>query len=354
MEQKKTKVLHLLSSNRYSGAENMVCQIAHMFKKLDQYEVIYCSPNGPISEALREREITFIPLKVLSLFEVQRVVCAVKPDIIHAHDMKASFLASLSCGRIPLISHIHNNSFDSRKITVKALLYAFAAYKARHIYWVSEAAKRGYCFHRQYMNKSSVLYNIIDPQALSIKAQEAECKDVYDVVFLGRMTYPKNPQRLVEVLGKVAAEFPRCRAAIIGTGELEEEIRSLIIKKNLQFNVDYRGFMSNPYGILQQSKLMIMTSRWEGMPMCALEAFSLGVPIVSTPTDGLKELITNGEDGYLSDDDDNLIQHVIEVVRNENLHKRLSQNALLKAKKMLDVANYRNELIWQYEIVSGE
>ncbi len=345
----KNKVLHLLSSNRYSGAENVVCQIAHMFRESEQYEVIYSSPDGPIRETLQERDVTYIPMKSISICEFVRVISECKPDIIHAHDMKASFLASIVCGKIPLISHIHNNSFDSRKITIKALLYIFAAYKARHIYWVSESAQRGYVFHRWYRNKSSVLYNIIDPQTLSLKAQEAECKDVYDVVFLGRMTYPKNPQRLVEVLGMVAAEYPQFKAAIIGTGEYEDEIKNLIAEKNLQPNVDYRGFMSNPYGILQQSKLMIMTSRWEGMPMCALEAFALGVPIVSTPTDGLRELVTTGVNGYLSEEDNELVKRVIEIISDEKLRAELSRNALIKAAVILDVDRYRNELLKQYE-----
>lgn len=44
--------------------------------------------------------------------------------------------------------------------------------------------------------------------------------------------------------------------------------------------------------------MMIMTSLWEGTPMCALEALAMGIPIVSTPVDGLCDLIENGKNGF--------------------------------------------------------
>ena len=49
--------------------------------------------------------------------------------------------------------------------------------------------------------------------------------------------------------------------------------------------------MSNPLRLLECSKVMIMTSKYEGLPMTVLEAMALGVPLVSTPVDGLKDII---------------------------------------------------------------
>ena len=57
------KVLHLLQSNRFSGAENVVCQIIDMFRTDKDIEMVYCSPDGPIKETLTERKIRFVPLK---------------------------------------------------------------------------------------------------------------------------------------------------------------------------------------------------------------------------------------------------------------------------------------------------
>ena len=130
------KVLHLLQSHHFSGAENVVCQIIAMMRGSD-VEAAYSSQDGPIREALEERSIPFYPMTSLSVSEVKRVIKEVQPDVIHAHDMRASFVAALACGKIPLISHVHNNAYDSRGLSVKSIAYLVAATKAKHIFWVS-------------------------------------------------------------------------------------------------------------------------------------------------------------------------------------------------------------------------
>ena len=90
------KILHVLYSNRFSGAENVVCQIIGMMKKVPGVEMIYCSPDGQIREALSERGIAFEPIADLNKSELRRVIAKVKPDVVHAHDMRASFVAALA------------------------------------------------------------------------------------------------------------------------------------------------------------------------------------------------------------------------------------------------------------------
>ena len=193
------RVLHILYSNSFSGAENVVCQIIRMFENNERYEMVYCSPDGEIRRALEQRGVSFVPVKSIAPVELRKIIKKVNPTVIHAHDMRASLMASLSCGNIPLVSHIHNNSFDSRHFTPKALLYYFAASKAKHIVWVSNSAFNGYYYHDKFASKSSILQNVIDVEDLLIKAKTAERQDVYDAVYLGRLTYPKNPERLIAV-----------------------------------------------------------------------------------------------------------------------------------------------------------
>lgn len=343
------RILHLLSSSKFSGAENVVCQIINMFRGNTDMEFIYCSPDGPIRQALEDREIAYVPLSKLSVSAFGKVIREVKPDIVHAHDMKASVLAAAAVGRIPLISHIHNNNFDSRKPTLKAILYRFAAAKARHIFWVSQSSMTGYCFYKGLKKKSTVLYNVIDIEQLQQKAAQGDCQTVYDIVYIGRLTYQKNPQRLLQVLEEATKQQSDFKAAIIGIGDLEEEVRQIIAEKNLQANVHYLGFMRNPYGILRHAKVMLMTSRWEGTPMCALEAMALGVPIVSTPTDGLCELVDNGKTGYLSDENERLVRGCLELIRENERHMAFSAASLARSKEMMDMENYRCTLVDVYK-----
>ena len=344
------RILHILPSNRFSGAENVVCQIINMFReKEQQYEMIYASPDGPIRDALQERNVDFMPLESMRIKSVRRAIKQTKPDIIHVHDMKASFFVSLACGRIPIISHIHNNNFDVQKPTLKAILYCVASIKAKRIVWVSESALNGYCFNRICRHKSTVLYNVVDAKELERKAAKSECKSVYDIVYIGRLTYQKNPQRLINILSKVIAEEPQIKVAIIGSGELQGDTCAAIVAKGMENNISYLGYMSNPYGILKNAKMMIMTSRWEGTPMCALEALALGVPIVSTPTDGLCEIIVPEVTGYLNADDDGIVRACIRLANDPVLQRKMSNESLLRANDILDIDLYRNVLRSIYE-----
>lgn len=341
------RVLHVLASNQYSGAENVVCQIMAIFD--GQVEMAYCSPDGKIRETLKDRSIMFYPLRKLSIKQLKRVIKNYQPDVIHAHDMRASFVVSKSAGKIPYISHIHNNAFNSRGISLKSIAYLFAGLKAKHIFWVSESSFKGYKFCHFLKKKSSVLYNIIDVDALYQKVEEDKNTYAYDIVYLGRLTYPKAPQRLIEILAKVIQKRPNIKIAIIGTGDLESETKSFAKQLKIDNNIDFLGFLSNPYKILCNSKVMIMTSRWEGTPMCALEAMALGIPIVSTPVDGLCKLIEDGKNGYLSNDDDVLVERMLDIIDNMDIQKALSTNAIEKARKINDATSYKAVLEKHYQ-----
>lgn len=342
------KILHLLKSDKFSGAENVVCQIISMFDLNKDIEFVYCSRDGLIKEALLERNIRFNLMKSFSISEIKRVIKEEKPDIIHAHDMAASFYAAICCGNIPLISHIHNNNFDSRGLSLKSLLYMFAAKKSKHIFWVSNSSFEGYKFHNFFKDKSSVLYNIIDITSLREKLNKDKSSYNYDIIYLGRLTYLKNPQRLLRILEKILEIRPQTKVAIIGTGDLEEEIKNKIqTNKNFK-NIDFLGFKNNPYKILLNSKLMLMTSRTEGTPMCALEAMALGVPIVSTPVGGMKDLVESGKTGYLSDFDDEIIKDICKILDNKKLHDNLSNNSIFKITKIMNSDLYKNEILRYY------
>lgn len=336
-------VLHVLPSNSFSGAENVVCQIIKMFSGSD-YKMYYCSPDGRIRDALEENNIDFLPLREFSVKELKRIISETKPDIIHAHDMKASYFVSLACGKIPFISHIHNNNFDSRGLSLKSLFFYHAAKKAKHIFWVSNSSYEGYKFHDRFKDKSSVLYNVIDKAAL-IKKMETDTGEYdFDIAYVGRLTEHKDPIRLMNVFAEIIKMAPDVKIAVAGTGDMAEQTKSFAEQLKIIDNVKFLGFMSNPYKLLYSSKLMIMTSKWEGTPMCALEAMVLGVPIVSTPTDGLCELVNDGKTGFLSSDNAVLSEKCIEIIKDAGLRQTLSENTLKKADELLLIPVYKAAL----------
>ena len=78
--------------------------------------------------------------------------------------------------------------------------------------------------------------------------------------------------------------------------------------------------------------------------MCALEAIALDVPIVSTPTDGLLEIVTNDSVGYLSDKDDILSQKCLSIVlkaKSKDINVSRENNVL---KNQQDIESYKSAL----------
>lgn len=112
----------------------------------------------------------------------------------------------------------------------------------------------------------------------------------------------------------------------------------------LMNNVEFLGYQSNPLNYLVNSKVMIMTSRYEGLPMTVLESLALGVPVVSTPVDGLLDVIENDINGYLSNDDNVIVQRVCEIISDNDLRRRLSHNAAQKFDMICDLDKYKSTI----------
>lgn len=345
------RILHLLQSSHFSGAENVVCQIFEMMKDEPNIQMAYCSRDGQIREALKERGIKFYPLKKFSISEVKKIIKEYQPDIIHAHDISASICAAFSTlgKKCKVISHVHVNNSDMAKINVKTIFYSISTICYEHIFWVSQSCFDGFILKKVIQRKSSVLYNVLDKGLILNRKNKDKNIYCYDIAYVGRLTEQKDPMRLIDVLEKVIELCPECQIAIVGEGNLEEDVREKVKKEKLEKNISFTGFMSNPLRLIECSKVMIMTSKYEGLPMTVLEAMALGVPLVSTPVDGLKDIIEDGVNGYLEDDNDNLSQRLNEIISNSELQSRLSKESRRKFDEINNVENYKIKIKQIYE-----
>ncbi|NMA14488.1 MAG: glycosyltransferase [Clostridia bacterium] len=167
----------------------------------------------------------------------------------------------------------------------------------------------------------------------------------FDFVYIGRISYQKNPQRVAKVASSILKNCPSVYFGVIGDGELRNEMEVVFQEEGVADRVVFTGVLAYPYKALKQAKCMLMCSRYEGTPIAALEAMALGVPIVSTPVDGLKEIISDGLNGYISDDDARLCNCVVELLVNSHIQKRCSFNAIEMAKSINNIKKYKDSLI---------
>lgn len=342
MNSNKNRIFHLLSSNSFSGAENVVCQIINLLK--EKYDFYYVCPKGQIEESLRERNINYIPVESFNIKCIRKVLKYYKPHILHAHDISASVLAcAATIGLdIKVISHVHVNNNNMRFFNKKTLLYFISSFRFRHIFWVSPSCYEFFFFKNMVKNKSTILPNVMNYEDIIRRAKIDDSAIGYDVVYVGRITYQKNPERLINVMKKLKEMKPDISMAIVGDGDLFKNTKELSEEYGLNNNLVFYGFHSHPLGILSKSKVMIMTSRFEGLPMTVLEAMALGIPVVSTPVDGLKDIIEPGVEGYLDDSDADIVSHIYELINNEGMRTDMSNNAKAKFNTICDLTRYRN------------
>lgn len=282
------RVLHVLKSNSFSGAENVAITIC---KNMQNNVCAYTSPEGKIQETLQEHNVIYYPMKKFCLMELKRIVKKFAPDIIHAHDFSASVLASIvGDNKIAIISHLHNNVPWIKKWNIRSLAYSLALRKINSVILVSESIKREAIFATQLNEKCKVLGNPIDKEAIK-KRTEEQVNEKFDVLFVGRLSIQKNPIKFINIIGQLVKKMPDLKAGMIGNGELYVECKGRIESLHLGENICMKGFCKNPYPYMKQAKVMLVTSDWEGFGLVTREAFILRTPVLLTDVGGMHELV---------------------------------------------------------------
>ena len=343
-------ILHILNTGSYSGAENVVITIIEGFRKYypDCADFVYVSLNGSIKNVLKAHNIIFEPISDMTISEIRRVKKKYKPDIIHAHDFTASIICAAAAGKVPVISHIHNNSPWIKRYCLNSFVYGLSCIKYKKILGVSESVFDEYVFGRFIRRKSSVIGNPIDISKIRILSENADINEGYDVVFLGRLTLQKDPLRFIDIIAGVKEKHPEISAVMIGDGELRQEVEKKISYLGLEKNIVLKGFVSNPYGILKNSKMLCIPSKWEGFGLVAVEALALGKPVLASPVGGLTEIV-NENCGSLVETNKGFIDEIIRFCKDDRYYKDKSYMAFKRASKVDNIEEYTEVLYVIYD-----
>lgn len=343
----KKRVYHFLNTGNYSGAENVVINIALL---VDDFEHIYVSPSGPINDILEEFGIQHVIIDRVDMQSISQIISRDKPDIVHAHDFRASIMAGTNKKYIHqyggrLISHIHNNDPRMRRYGLLALLYRMSITQFDDIIVVSNPVIDEYVFS-EYIRKQTnivVLKNIINEEVINNKVQLGNEPNSSDLVFVGRLTEQKNPLKFLEIVKLASFTIPKIKAKIIGDGPLRRDVERYIQKFQLSNNVEVLGFISNPYPYIKNSKIGVSTSTWEGFGLSILEEQLLGKPVVATPVGGVPDLITS-ESGMLSSSTQEMADEIVKLLTDNEYLTEKSIKARENAIAINDISKFIQDL----------
>jgi len=148
-----------------------------------------------------------------------------------------------------------------------------------------------------------VIYNMIDAYGVKVKAEapvsEPFDSNVTNIIALGVLLPVKGYDKLIGAARLLKDDGIRFRIRILGNGDLENELRTLVKDLDLENEVILSGFINNPFPYLKLSDIFVMTSVSEGLPTALCEAMILGLPAVVTDCSGCRELVGSGQYGMM-------------------------------------------------------
>jgi glycosyltransferase involved in cell wall biosynthesis len=113
-------------------------------------------------------------------------------------------------------------------------------------------------------------------------------------VFVGRLHEQKDLRELVASLPELLARLPEHDLLIVGEGPQRRALERLARELEIANRVHFVGWRADVPEILAAAEMLVLPSRWEGMPNVVLEAMAAGKPVVATRAEGVAELLGDG------------------------------------------------------------
>ena len=156
---------------------------------------------------------------------------------------------------------------------------------------------------------------------------------VYDIIYTGRVDPAKNLKLFVDVVDEVSKKMRNISAGIIGWGDEITEVSKYIHKKSLQSRIEILGSQEDVHKFLISSKVFLLTSDFEGLPISVLEAMGCGLPAVVKAYPGADELVVDGRTGFIATTKKDLAERLFELLSNEKNREKFGKAARRYVKK---------------------
>ncbi len=221
---------------------------------------------------------------------------------------------------------IKNQSKDQKKIN-KAIQLEKKAFSCADMGIVTSSWQRDIII-KQYNVEPAKIKVIPNYVITDVFKPHPEIQKKYDLIFIGRSGSQKNIINLLKTIQYLKTKNKNISLIMIGGCCENNEIREIVNQYRL--NVTFKGNVPNfalPH-LLNQAKVFVLPSYYEGHPKTLLEAMSCEIPCVGSDVVGIKEDIQHMETGYLCKTDYKSIANAIETVLSDGLlQKKIGENA---------------------------
>ena len=307
------KILLYIDTLGRGGAERVLTNLANEFTK-NGYQVVFVivekvENEYPLDDRIkkiyfssRSKKLNFFIYVfnyLMNSVALYRVIRKEKPDValsfLGVCNMELllfrpffkSTKAYISVRNIPDYEHVTDNH-------IRLARWLFP--KADGVIVQTTEIEKWY-YDRGINIKSRIIPNQVDYSFFDYPV----AKEHKHIVSVGRLDSQKNRELLIRAYAKICDEFED-NLYIYGKGPLKEELQSLINELHLENRVFLKGAVSDVPEHINDSKLFVLSSEFEGMPNALLEALALGLVCISTDCagGGPKDIINDGVNGFLT------------------------------------------------------
>ena len=286
------------------------------------------------------------PIKDLGAFILLvKEIRSFKPDVIHTHTAKAGVLGRLA-GLIarPQAKRVHtfhghllHGYFSSSKTRLVILLERFLGLITNKFIAIGNVVKNELVRAGiAQESKFEVIYPGLQeldryPKTDARAALDLDPSKRY-LVFVGRLTTIKRPDRLIDLARFLKDNHPDSWVLIAGAGELLDSLRAQVEKEVLP--VTFLGWRKDIGMILSTSDIAVLCSDNEGIPLTLIQASQAGLPIVSTNVGSVSDIVVNGITGLLTEvSSKGLIEGVSGLLDDSALGMRLGKAGQERARE---------------------
>ncbi len=345
------KVMQIIARMNVGGPAVLV---ADLMRNLDpskfETELVtgYCDQNESdyLDEVAQDVVSVRIPglgrsvslVKDLSAFFILvKEIRKFKPDVIHTHTAKAGVLGRLagliarpSAKRVHTFhGHLLHGYFNSQMVRIIVLLERFLGLITHRFVAIGTRVKNDLV---QAGVGNAKKFEVIYPglQDLAIvslvearKILALDCDKSF-VVFVGRLTHIKRPDRLLDLARAMKVEHPTAHLLIAGDGELFGELKVASEKEFLP--VTFLGWRNDIGMILCASNIAVLSSDNEGIPLTLIQASQAGLPVVSTNVGSVSDIVVDGVTGLLTRvSSEGVIRGVFSLLEDPKLGEQLGK-----------------------------
>lgn len=364
------KVVHAITRLDFGGAQqNTLWTVGHLDS--EKYEtILVCGKGGVLDqEALQESQLGSFRLVFFKSLrrEINPLMDALafvslfafflreKPDIVHTHSSKAGILARLAAWAAGVKTRVHTyHGFgfnDRQNFRVKnfyLLLERLCAPLSSALIFVSranweEALKKGLGpSSRFHLIRSGIDLSrfpaLVEDRALK-KEELGFAKDSPLIVSIGNLKPQKNPVDFVNLAAQVVSSVPPAEFLFIGEGPLRAEAEGRAAALGLSRKIRFCGWRKDAGEWLAVSDVFVLTSLWEGLPRSLIEAMKSGLSCAAYAVDGIKDVIKDGENGFLvsAKDVQALSERVIRLLEDPDLRSRMGLAAARSVTDEFDI-----------------